>query len=65
MEPDIIAEIGKGRLRWLGRVESVPQKGNVEKVSKNIPERKRSFGKSRKRWVTILKKDLKKMGVRG
>jgi uncharacterized protein VirK/YbjX len=37
----------------------------VKKVFKNIPERKRSVGKRRKRWLDDVENDLKKMGVSG
>jgi hypothetical protein len=34
-------------------------------VFKNIPERKRSVGKPRKRWLDDIENDLKQMGVIG
>jgi hypothetical protein len=43
--PDIISEIRKGRLRWLGHMETMPEERTVEKVSKNISEGKNFVGK--------------------
>jgi hypothetical protein len=64
-EPDIISEIIKGRLRWLGHVEILPEERAVKKTFKNIPDGKRSVGKPRKKWVDDAENGLKKMGVRG
>jgi hypothetical protein len=64
-EPDIISEVRKGRLRWLGHVERMPEERTVKKMFKNIPEEKKSFGNPRKRWLDDVESDLKKMGVRG
>jgi hypothetical protein len=47
IEPDIISEIRKGRLRWLGHVERMPEERTVKKEFKNIPEGKRTIGNSR------------------
>jgi hypothetical protein len=46
---DIILEIRKGRLQWLGHVERIPEERTVKIVLKNIPEGKMSVGKPRKR----------------
>jgi hypothetical protein len=35
---DIITEISKGRLRWVGHVENTPEERTVKKVFKNTPE---------------------------
>ena len=64
-EPDIISEIKKGRLRWLGHVERMSEESNVNKVFKNTTEGRRSVGKPRKRWLDDAENDLKKMPVRG
>jgi hypothetical protein len=48
-ETDIMSEIRKGRLRWLGHVERMPEERTVKKVFKNIPEGKKSVGKRRNR----------------
>jgi len=37
----------------------------IVKVSKNIPDRRRSAGKPRKRCLDNAQNDLKKMGIRG
>jgi hypothetical protein len=63
-EPDIISEIKKGRLRWLGHVERVSEERNVNEVFKNTTEGRRSIGKPKKRWLDV-ENHLKKMGVGG
>ena len=35
---DIITEISKGRLRWVGHVERTPEERTVKKVFKSTPE---------------------------
>jgi len=40
IEPDIILEIRKGRLQWLGRVERMPEERTVKEVFENIPQGK-------------------------
>ena len=64
-EPDIISETGKGKVRWVRRVERMLEEGTVKEVFKNIPEGKRSVGKRRRRWLDDVENDLKKMGVSG
>jgi hypothetical protein len=39
-QPDIISEIRKGRLRWLGQVEKMPGERSMKKVFKSTPEGK-------------------------
>jgi hypothetical protein len=43
----------------------MPEERTVKKVFKNIPEGRRSVGKSRKRWLDDVENNLNKMGVRG
>jgi vacuolar-type H+-ATPase subunit E/Vma4 len=64
-EPDIVSEIRKARLRWLGHVERMPEERTVKKVFKSIPEGKRSVSKTRNWWLSIAENDLKEIGVRG
>jgi hypothetical protein len=40
-EPDIVSEIRKARLRWLGHVERMPEERTVKKMVKSTPEGKR------------------------
>jgi hypothetical protein len=48
-ELDIILEIRKGGLRWLGHVESMPEERTVQKVFNSMPEGKRAVRKPKKR----------------
>jgi len=43
----------------------MPKERSVRKLSKNIPEEKRSIGKPRKRGLVDIENVLKKMGVTG
>jgi hypothetical protein len=61
-EPDIISEIIKVRLRWLGHVEGIPEDRTAKNVFKNFPEGKSSVGKPRQRWLADVQNDLKNMG---
>jgi hypothetical protein len=47
-EPDIISEIRKGRLKWLGHMERMSEERAVKKVFKNTPEIKTSVAKPRR-----------------
>jgi len=58
IEPDIIAEIIKGKLWWLGHAGRIPEDRTLKNVFKNIPEGERSFGKPRKRWLDDGEKRL-------
>ena len=60
-EADIISEIIKGRLRWLGRLERMPEVATVKEVFKNIPEGKSPLESQDKiRWLKDVENDLKK-----
>jgi hypothetical protein len=62
-ETDIISEIRKGRLRWLGYVERMTEEANVKKVFKNIPDGKNPIGKPRKRSMDNVKNYVNKISV--
>jgi hypothetical protein len=55
--------IRKGRLRWLGHEERMPEERNVTNKFKTIQEGKVSFGKTRKKWLGDDESDLKKMSI--
>lgn len=64
-EPDMISEIRRGTIQWLGNAERIPEEKTVKNVFKNISELKRSVGKPRKRWLDDVENYVKKTGVRG
>jgi hypothetical protein len=61
-KPDIISEIRKRRLRWLGHVERMSEERNA---LTNTPEGERFVGKPRKRWLDNVENDREKTGVPG
>ena len=63
-ETNSIWEIRKGSLWRLEYVERMSEETTLEKVFKNTPERKRSVGNPRKRWLDSVENNLN-MGVRG
>jgi hypothetical protein len=48
------------RMRWAGHVARIGERRNTYRVLVGKPEGKRPMGRSRRRWVTILKWILKK-----
>ena len=42
----------------------MPEERTVKKALKNIPDRKKSVAKPRKRWLDDVENDLKNMGVK-
>ena len=56
--------IRKGRLRWLGNEDGMPEERNVTNEFNTIQEGKVSFGKPRKKWLCDDESDLKKMCIR-
>jgi len=62
-ELDIVTEIIKGRLRWLGHVERMSVERVVKRLYQNTPEGSRSVGKPSLRWMDDVREDLRRMGV--
>jgi len=62
-ELDIVTEIIKGRLRWLGHVEKMSEERVVKRLYQNTPEGSRSVGRPRLRWMEDVREDLRRMGV--
>jgi hypothetical protein len=50
-ELDIVTEIKKGRLRWLGHVARMSDERVVKRLYQNIPEGSRNVGRPRLRWM--------------
>lgn len=60
---DIISDIGR-KIKMVRACGKNARRRNCEEVFKYTPEGKRSVGKSRKRWLDDVDKDLKKMNVK-
>jgi hypothetical protein len=63
--PNLVTEIKRARLRWLGHVERMPASRLTKKVCSGKPEGKRKFGRPRTRWLDDVEADIRKMGFRG
>jgi hypothetical protein len=48
-EPDIVTEIKRNRLRFIGHVERMEKTRSVKKIFKGIPEGRRGTDRPRKR----------------
>lgn len=64
-ESDLVTEIKRSRLRWLGHVQRMEDSNPVKKVFLGKPQGRRSRGRPRKRWLEDVEEDLHSMGVRG
>jgi hypothetical protein len=47
------------RMRWAGHVARMGEKRNAYRILVGKPERKRPLGRPRRRWVDIIKIDLR------
>jgi hypothetical protein len=64
-EVDIVAEIKKARLRWLGHVERMSEDRVIKKLYMSKPEGRRSVGRPEMRWLDDVEEDLRKMRIGG
>jgi hypothetical protein len=62
---DIVTEVKRMRLRWLGHMERMSDDRSTKKLYSNKPEGLKLVGKPRKRWLDEVEQNLKQMGVRG
>ena len=62
-ELDIVTDIKKRRLRWLGHVERMSEERVVKRLYQNTPEGSRNVGRPRLRWMDDVREDLRRMGV--
>jgi hypothetical protein len=61
-ELDIVTEINKGRLRWLGIDDRISEERVVKRLYQNTPEGSGSGGRPRLRWMDDEREDLRRMG---
>jgi hypothetical protein len=59
----IIRIIKSRRMRWAGHVARMGEKRNVYKLLVGKPERKRTLGRPRRRWIDNIKMDLLEIGL--
>jgi hypothetical protein len=58
-ELDIVAEIKKARLRWLGHIERMSEDRVIKKLYMSKPEGRRSVGRPKMRWLDDVEEDLR------
>jgi hypothetical protein len=63
--PSIIRMIESRRMRWTGHVARMEEKRNAYRILVEKPEGKRPLGRSRRRWVDNIIKDLREIGWNG
>jgi hypothetical protein len=61
---DIVADIIKQSLAWIGRVVRIDQGGTVKKIFEREPEGSRRRRRPRLRWQEYTEKDLRGMKVK-
>jgi hypothetical protein len=57
-----ITRVIKSRMRWAGYVARMGEKRDAYRILVGIPEGRRPFGRSRRRWEDNIKMDLKEVG---
>jgi hypothetical protein len=55
-ELDIVTEIKKGKVRWLGHVKRMSEERVVKRLYQNTTEGSRSVGKPRLRWMDVVRR---------
>jgi hypothetical protein len=63
--PNIIRTIKSRRMRWEGHVTQMRTKSNAFGILVGKPEKKKSLGRPRRRWVDNVKIDLREIGWDG
>jgi hypothetical protein len=58
----IIRMIKSRRMRWVGHVARMGEKGNAYRLLVGKPELKRPLGRPRRRWMDNIMTDLGEMG---
>jgi hypothetical protein len=65
ISPRIIRVIRSRRMRWVGCVSYMVERGNAYKVLVRKPEVKRPLGRHRRRWEANIRMDLMEIGWDG
>ena len=60
--PNIVRVIKSRRMRWVGDVACMGEERGVYRVLVGKPERRRTLGRPRCRWVDNIRMDLQEMG---
>ena len=63
-EPDIVTEIKRARLRWIGHLERMSNERSTKKIYSKKPEGCRQVGRPRLRWIDDVRTDIRRLGVR-
>jgi hypothetical protein len=63
--PDLVTEIKRARIRWLGHVERMPASRLTKKIHSGKPEGRRKIGRPRTRRLDDVEADIRKTGFRG
>ena len=61
--PNIARMIKSRKLKWAGHVAGMEEARSNLKILTGTSRRKRTLGRSRRRWRTILERILKKLGI--
>jgi hypothetical protein len=62
---ELVSEVKKRRLQYLGHVVRMEEKRVPKKILDQHPEGRRKPGRLRKRWLDDVTKDLEVFGLRG
>jgi hypothetical protein len=63
--PSIITIIKSRKMRWVGHVAQIEEKGNLYRLLVGKPEGKRPLGRPRQRWIDTIKMNLVEIGWGG
>jgi hypothetical protein len=62
--PDVVVEIGGGRIAWLGHVIRMDQGQMIKQIFDGKAGGRRRTGRPRLRWLDGVEADLRKMGIK-
>jgi hypothetical protein len=61
--PSIIRIIKARRMRWVGHVAQMAEKRYAYRLLVEKPERKKTLGRPRRKWVDNIRMDLSELGL--
>jgi hypothetical protein len=62
--PELVADINRKQLKWLGHVTRMDQRRVVKKIFDSKPEGRRKVARPRLRWLDAVENDLRVMKVK-